>query len=97
MRLRAAEQRQGDAALKVQTSESAAAAAEARMKNNGNLTAEKNEELASKRKKEDLIGKITHYYQKAGREPPFGLSAATMDGLKKQLDYAKGLNSIQNT
>lgn len=55
------------------------------------LSEEKAAELKLKRQKDDLIGKITHYYYQVGRDPPFGLVASPIGTLKKQLQYAKNL------
>mmetsp|Transcript_12419 Transcript_12419/g.16115 ORF Transcript_12419/g.16115 Transcript_12419/m.16115 type:complete len:173 (+) Transcript_12419:90-608(+) len=73
--------------------EKRAAAAKKRMDENSsrNISKEKAAELKLKRQKDKLVGQITHYYKEAGREVPFGLPAASIEKLKKQLEFAKAL------
>ncbi len=59
------------------------------------LSEETVEALRLRRQKDDLVGKIEHYYRTAGREPPFGLNMATVEALRKQQDYAKTLTAVE--
>lgn len=75
----------------------AAAAADRRAKESvQGLSDEAAATLKSRRTKDELMGRIEFYYRQAGEEPPFGLAAASVDALRKQLEYAKGLNKSQN-
>ena len=72
--------------------DAAAAAAEDRRKQDQRgLSDEKSKQLQERRIKDDLIGKIEHYYRKVGKEAPFGLPSASVSALKKQLAFAKNL------
>lgn len=57
------------------------------------VSVEKAEELKLKREKDELLGKIQHYYASAGKEPPFGLAVAPVGTLRTHLEYAKNLKS----
>ena len=59
------------------------------------LSSKRSAELAERRQKDDLIGKIVHYYRQAGQKEPFGLPAASVEGLKKHLAHAKSLAKKQ--
>lgn len=74
---------------------SAAAAAERRAAQGAGkgISSEKAASIAERRQKDDLIGKICHYYSQAGEKEPFGLSAASVDALKKHLAHAKALKT----
>ena len=74
----------------------AAAAAEARAsgwRQGGSGNAEKNKQLALRRQKEDLCGKITELYAKRGSEPPFGLAASSIETLKRHLEMLTASDS----
>mmetsp|Transcript_36010 Transcript_36010/g.57631 ORF Transcript_36010/g.57631 Transcript_36010/m.57631 type:complete len:86 (-) Transcript_36010:37-294(-) len=75
------------------TREIAAKAAEQRVKqSNQGLSEEAVEKMRITRQKDELIGKIRHYYNLAGRDEPFGLGGSSIEALKKQLEFAKKLN-----
>jgi len=78
----------------------AAAAAERRATAGGdlrNVSREKSEALKERRIKDELLGKIEHYYRQAGQEPPFGLASCSVETLKRQLEFAKTLSAVQRT
>lgn len=56
----------------------------------GGISAEKRAELAERRRKDDLIGRIEHYCRLTGDDVPIGLPAASVDALEKHLQRAKG-------
>ena len=51
----------------------------------GGMSSETREQLAERRRKDALVGKIQTYYTMAGEAEPFGLRAASIDALKKHL------------
>lgn len=53
------------------------------------LSEEKAKELRTKRAKDELLGKISHYYVQMGKDAPFGLASANLETLKRHLDYVK--------
>ena len=50
-----------------------------------------NTELKNKRTRDNLVGRIEALYAKAGKDPPFGLRAASKQALKKHLETAKNM------
>ena len=50
------------------------------------LSAEKAEKKKKKREKDNLVGRITAVYRNMGQDPPFGLAAASIPGLKRHLE-----------
>lgn len=60
---------------------------------NSGISKEKTEELRIKREKDELLGKISHYYSLAGKNTPFGLASSPVSTLRKHLEYAKSLRS----
>ena len=56
----------------------------------GAISKEKRLELAEKRKRDELVGKIRAMYAAAGADEPFGLGMAKMDVLKMHYDRARG-------
>eukprot|EP00499_Haloplacidia_sp_CaronLabIsolate_P005683 CAMPEP_0196791636 /NCGR_PEP_ID=MMETSP1104-20130614/30161_1 /TAXON_ID=33652 /ORGANISM="Cafeteria sp., Strain Caron Lab Isolate" /LENGTH=171 /DNA_ID=CAMNT_0042161999 /DNA_START=15 /DNA_END=530 /DNA_ORIENTATION=+ len=70
--------------------EAAAAAALARASGNeGGISGTKRQQLEDRRARDELIGKIQHYYAVAGEDPPIGLPAASIDALRRHLERAK--------
>uniref|UniRef100_A0A7S2DYM6 Uncharacterized protein n=1 Tax=Octactis speculum TaxID=3111310 RepID=A0A7S2DYM6_9STRA len=67
-----------------------AAAAAALGRANTSTDSKKNQQLAERRRKDELVGKIQAHYQAAGKDPPIGLSASSIDALKRHLEHVKG-------
>ena len=44
-----------------------------------------------RREKDALVGRIEALYAAAGKDTPFGLPAASLDALRRQLQFAQGL------
>ncbi|KAJ1445499.1 hypothetical protein M885DRAFT_549709 [Pelagophyceae sp. CCMP2097] len=45
--------------------------------------------MLARRKKDELVGKIAAHYLQLHRDAPIGLSASTLDQLKKHYDHIK--------
>lgn len=72
---------------------SASAAAEAAERRaahgGGNISDERAKELAERRQKDDIIGKIRFHYHRLGEDEPIGLPSASIEALKKTLAHVK--------
>ena len=77
----------------------AAAAAERRAGNwrqgGGGGNAQKQAALATRREKDELVGKITALYQARGDDAPIGLASSNVDTLKKHLDKLRNDKSAK--
>ena len=70
----------------------AAAAAEARAgswEQGGGTNRQKQKDLATRRQKDELVGKIQAHYAAKGEDPPFGLPAASIETLRKHYNDIK--------
>lgn len=77
---------------RVGASEAAAAAALARASSSdGGISGAKRQQLEERRARDELIGKIQHYYAVARADLPIGLGAASTDALKRHLERAKAM------
>jgi hypothetical protein len=77
---------------KVGRREAMAAAAEKRAQafnQGGGASKVKQNALAERRKKDELVGKIQAQYQAKGKEAPIGLPSCSIAQLKKHLDTVK--------
>jgi len=76
---------------------SAAAAAEKRAQQGmQGVSSEKAEAMRQRQIKDDLLGRIEHYYKQAGQDVPFGLGSMNVEQLRKHLDYAKSLTQSKS-
>ena len=70
----------------------AAAAAQARAETweqGGGTNRQKQKDLAARRQKDELVGKIQAHYAAKGEDPPFGLPAASIETLRKHYNDIK--------
>ena len=74
----------------------AAEAAERRARtgggNVGGVNGQDMTSIKERQERDALVGKIEAMYQASGRDPPFGLRAATLPALKKHLKTAQALS-----
>lgn len=75
--------------------EAAAAAAIKRLEGGGGNDSSSNnkqqvdKKMNERRIKDELIGKIEAYYSRVKKDPPIGLSASSIDALRKHLEYTR--------
>lgn len=77
-----------DSTSGIEARNAAAAAAFERETNAAGAT-DRDRKLAERRQKDALVGKICAYYSQLKRDPPIGLSACTVEQLRKHLDHVK--------
>mmetsp|Transcript_47465 Transcript_47465/g.60951 ORF Transcript_47465/g.60951 Transcript_47465/m.60951 type:complete len:131 (+) Transcript_47465:19-411(+) len=79
----------GNTENRLSAREAAAAAALKRQEGADTSVNQSDKKIAERRVKDELVGKIEAYYSKIHKDPPIGLSASSVDALRKHLDYIK--------
>lgn len=77
-----------DSTSGIEARNAAAAAAFERETNAAGAT-DRDRKLAERRQKDALVGKICAYYSQMNKDPPIGLSASSVEQLRKHLDHVK--------